>query len=194
MKESGDEGFLVLMGYTDRQNYQWYNIGGWNNTLNNVEQTDGGGKTTIARDKRFKVENNRWYDLQVDVEGDSIHCYIDGKLDFACKRQKNGNMEGVYATTTIDETQNIMYVKIVNVGEGSAPGTLNLKNCKADTTSPSAVTLTRLASANGTDENTLANPKAIYPHTTELKPATSGETIQFDVAPFSVNILKIKLK
>lgn len=194
MKESGEEGFLVLMGYTDRQNYQWYNIGGWNNSLNNVEQTDGGGKTTIARDKRFKVENNRWYDIQVDVDGDSIHCYIDGKPDFACKRQKRGNMEGVYASTTIDESQKVMYVKVVNVGEGSAPGTLNLQNCKIDTDSPNSVTLTRLASANGTDENTLDNPTFIYPRTTTIKPAPSGESVEFDVAPFSVNIINIKLK
>ena len=194
MKESGDEGFLVLVGYTDSKNYQWYNIGGWNNTLNNVEQTDGGGKTTIARDKRFKVENNRWYDIQVDVDGDSLHCYINGNLDFACKRQKKGNMEGVYATTTIDESQKVMYVKVVNVGEGSAPGTLNLKNCKVDTATTNAVTLTRLASTNGTDENTLDNPKAIYPQIISIAPASTGETVQFDVAPFSVNILKIKLK
>ncbi len=194
MKESGNEGFLAVVGYKDKENYDWYNVAGWNNTLNSVEQTTAGGKNQIARDKRFHVENNRWYDLQVDVDGDSIHCYIDGKLDFACKRQKAGMMEGVYATTTIDEAEKTMYVKVVNVGEGSAPGTINLKNCSINTASSSAVTLTQLASAKGTDENTLDNPKAIYPRTMDITSSVASDKVQFAVAPFSVNIIKIRLK
>ena len=194
MKESGMQGFLMLVGYADDMNYQWYNVAGWDNTLSSVEQTLKGSKDGIARQKRFKVEENRWYDLQVDVDEDSLHCYIDGKLDFACKLQKGFQMEGVFASTTIDETTNTMYVKVVNLGEGSAPGVINLKNCKVDAKAPEAVTLTQLAAENGTDENTLDNPKFIYPKTTEITSGKSSDKVQFNVAPFSVNILKIKLQ
>ena len=145
-KLSGAEGFMVLFGYKDAQNFQWYNIGGWSNVQNNVEQTIGGGKIQIARDKRFSVQNDKWYDLQVDIEGDNIKCYLDGKLDFTCKLQKSTAMEGVYASTTIDAATKTTYVKIVNVGEGFADGTLNLKNCSIDTNKADAVTLIRLAS------------------------------------------------
>ena len=168
-KLSGAEGFMVLFGYKDAQNFQWYNIGGWSNVQNNVEQTIGGGKIQIARDKRFSVQNDKWYDLQVDIEGDNIKCYLDGKLDFTCKLQKSSAMEGVYASTTIDAATKTMYVKIVNVGEGFADGTLNLKNCSIDTNKSDAVTLIRLASKDGNDENTLDNPKNIYPQTTTVK-------------------------
>lgn len=194
MKESGNEGFIAIVGYTDKSNYQWYNVGGWGNTLNSVEQTIEGGKAQIASDKRFKVENNRWYDVQIDVDGDSIFSYIDGKLDFACKRNKDGMMEGVYASTTIDEENKIMYVKVVNVGAGQAPGTINLKNCEVNNSVSEAVTLTQLASASGKDENVLNDPKKIYPHTTEIKTSDKGNVVKFDVIPFSVNILRIKLK
>ena len=193
MKTGGAEGFMMMVGYTDARNYQWYNVGGWDNVQSNVEQTIGGGKTSIARDKRFHVENNRWYDLQIDVDGDSLHCYIDGKLDFACKLQKGGMMEGVYATTTIDEAKKVMYVKVVNVGEGSAEGTLNLQNCQVNTAKAGAVSLTRLSSASGNDENTLQNPRAIYPTPAEAK-ATDPRTVKFQVPAFSVNILKLQLK
>ncbi len=193
MKTGGAEGFMMMVGYTDAKNYQWYNVGGWNNVQSNVEQTVGGGKTTIARDKRFRVENNRWYDLQIDVDGDSLHCYIDGKLDFACKLQKGGMMEGVYATTTIDEAKKVMYVKVVNVGEGSADGTLNLKNCQINTAKAGSVTLTQLASESGNDENTLADPKHIYPRQAKAQ-AQGTNTVKFQVPAFSVNILKIQLK
>lgn len=193
MKESGNEGFLALVNYTDNRNYQWYNIGGWNNLNNCVEQTVAGSKVSIVPQKRFQAENNRWYDIRIDVSGDSLYCYVDGKMDFACKTRKGDMMEGVYASTTVDQTQNIMYVKCVNLGAGSAPGIVNLKNCRIDTDAKNAVTLIRLASENGTDENTLDNPKAIYPKNIDI-PATDSGTVRFEVAPFSVNILKIRLK
>ncbi len=192
-KISGAEGFLVLFGYKDNQNFQWYNVGGWSNAQSNVEQTIGGGKIQLARDKRFTVENDKWYDLQVDVDGENIKCYINGQLDFSCKLQKSSAMEGVYASTTIDEATKTMYVKIVNVGEGYADGTLNLNNCTIDTNKAEAVTLIRLASANGNDENTLDNPKNIYPQTSTIKASTPNK-VDFKVPAFSINILKIKTK
>ena len=194
LKESGMQGFLMLVGYVDEMNYQWYNIGGWNNAISSVEQTLKGSKDGIAPQKRFKVEDNRWYDLQIDVNEDSLHCYIDGELDFACKLQKGFMMEGVFASTTIDETTNTMYVKVVNLGEGFAPGVINLKNCKVDTKAPEAVTLTQLVAEDGTDENTLDNPRFIYPKCTEITSGKTSDRVKFDVAPFSVNILKIKLQ
>lgn len=103
-------------------------------------------------------------------------------------------MEGVFASTTIDETTNTMYVKVVNLGEGYAPGIINLGNCKVDTKTPEAVTLTQLAAENGTDENTLDNPQLICPKCTEITSGKSSNKVKFDVAPFSVNILKIKLQ
>jgi alpha-L-arabinofuranosidase len=136
--------------------------------------------------------NDRWYDIQVDVRGDSVYAYIDGQLNIACAKQKSTNMEGVYASTTIDDANKLMYVKVVNVGEGHAPAVINLKNCAAASTGDAAQII-RLASASGNDENTLDNPKAIYPRNAAVTmPNTS--TVVFEVPPYSVNIVKIKLK
>lgn len=201
-KENGPEGFLVLFGYKDKNNYSWYNIGGWSNMQNNVEQGMGGGRVQLGQSKRFTVESGRWYDLQVDVKGDSIFCYLDGKLDFACKRQKGGNMEGVYASTTIDDATHTMYVKVVNVGDGHADGTINLKNCRVankvvgninhDVPAKADVSLTRLSSASGDDENTIDNPKHIFPQEGNVR-AEGPSTVKFDVPAYSVNIIKIGL-
>ena len=192
-KNSGLEGFMLMFDYFDPEHYSWFNIGGWNNMQNNVEQGLGGGRVQLARDHRFRVEDNRWYDLQVDVRGDSIYCYIDGKLDCACVKQKGGGMEGVYASTTIDDEAKMMYVKLVNVGEGHAPGLINLKNCMVNTDAEKCVEIIRLASENGNDENTLDNPKAIYPRNAAAI-VPQPETIVFEVPAYSVNIVKIKLK
>lgn len=192
-KESGSEGFMPMFHFSDMNNFVWYNVGGWSNVQSNVEQSIGGGRSTLAANKRFTAETGKWYDLKVDVDKDSIKCYIDGQLDFACKLQKNTNMEGVYATTTIDDATKTMYVKVVNVGEGHADGTVNLKNCSVDPSDKSAVSLVRLSSSDGTNENTLNQPRDIYPTAGEVK-ATGPAQISFNVPAFSVNIIKIRIQ
>ena len=183
MKQSGDEGFLAVVGLKDAKNYQWYNVGGWGNSQNNVEQTQGGGKMSLARDRSFKVEDGRWYEVQVDVDGDSIQCYLDGKKDFAVRLQES-LMSGVYASTTLDEQTGELIVKVVNTGWGDVPGEISLKNFNAK-----SATLTRLSSAEGTDENTLDNPKNIVPKQAPV--SVSGDKVTFQVPSYSVNIIRI---
>ena len=32
LKDAGNEGFLIIFNYVDKNNYCWLNLGGWNNT------------------------------------------------------------------------------------------------------------------------------------------------------------------
>lgn len=191
-KVSGMEGFMVMFGYKNQGNYLWYNVGGWSNTQNNVEQAIAGNRVPLCRGERFNVEPARWYDLQVDVDGDSIDCYLDGNLNLSCRAQKGSAMEGVYASTTIDDASKIMYVKVVNVGDGYAEGIVNLSNCSIDTDSDNALQLIRLSAEGGDEENTISDPKHIAPVNGSVKATKSNEII-FDVPAYSVNIIKIKL-
>ncbi len=188
MKHSGNEGFLLMFGYADEGNYNWFNIGGWGNTLNNIEQGTDGGRIQLHRGKRFKVEDERWYDLQVDVDGDSITCFIDGKLD-CTGTLRQSMMSGVYASTTLDENTNELIIKVVNTGWGSVPGTIYLKNCKVQ-----SATLERLSSEKGTDENTMDNPTKIVPRTDDVHIAQQGGKMLIAVPSYSINIIRAKLK
>ncbi len=192
-KISGLEGFMAMFGFKNPENYSWYNVGGWTNSQNNVEQAIAGNREPLCRGERFSVEADRWYDLQVEVAGDSVKCYLDGKLNLSCKTQKGGAWEGVYASTTIDDASKIMYVKIVNVGDGYADGVVNLANCDVDSSNKDSLQLIRLAAENGGDENTISNPRKIYPADAPVKMGSAND-IRFDVPPYSVNILKIRLK
>ncbi len=192
-KTAGSEGFMAMFGYKDAGNYQWYNVGGWSNTQNNVEQAIGGNRVPLGKEQRYSVEPNRWYDLQVDVDGDSIYCYLDGRLDFAYKTLKGSAMEGVYASTTIDDAAKMMYVKVVNVGDGHADGIINMSNCAVDTSKDNALQLIRLSAEDGSEENTIANPRHIYPAKANIKVGNANEVL-FDVPAYSVNIIKIKIK
>ncbi|MBQ4381070.1 MAG: carbohydrate binding domain-containing protein [Bacteroidaceae bacterium] len=188
MKHSGNEGFLLMFGYADEDHYNWFNIGGWGNTQNNIEQGNGGGRIQLHRGTQFKVEDERWYDLQVDVDGDSITCFIDGKLECA-GRLCQSMMKGVFASTTLDENTNELIIKIVNTGWGAVPGTIYLQNCKVQ-----SATLERLSSENGTDENTMDNPTKIIPRTDDVHIAQQGEKMLIAIPSYSINIIRAKLK
>ena len=192
-KNSGLEGFMAMFGYKNPKTYQWFNVGGWSNTQNNVEQSIDGNRVALCRGERFSVEPDRWYDLQVDVDGDSICCYLDGQLNLSCKALKGSAMEGVYASTTIDDAAKMMYVKIVNVGDGYADGVINLANCGIDNGRSDDLQLIRLSSESGGDENTISNPQNIYPVNADIKSGNNNDVI-FDVPAFSVNIIRIPLK
>lgn len=187
-KNSGAEGFLVVFNYQNDKEFDWFNVGGWNNTQNNIEQTVDGGKMTVTSGMNYRVNTDQWYDLEVRADGDSMFCYVDGKLQFATLH-RNANMRGVYSNATLDEATNTLYVKVVNVGDTGTTGTLNLENGAAATAE-----MVRLSSESGQDENTMQYPQNIVPRSARVDVDGSGQRITFPVAPFSVNIITLRLK
>ncbi len=192
-KISGKEGFMAVFGYKDPRNYGWFNVGGWSNSQNNVEQCIDGSRVALCRDKRFSVDADRWYDLEVVVDGDSVQCYLDGVPDLSCKLLSGSTYDGVYASSTIDDADKLLYVKVVNLGAGYADGVVNLDNCEVDRSRNDALVMTRLAAASGGDENTLSAPEHIAPEDVKVM-FGNANNVHFNVKPFSVNIIKIPLR
>ena len=77
----GKEGFQVLFRVRDMtSNYCWFNVGGWNNTKAQIEVAIAGTRTAIGTSTNMTVEEDRWYDVQVEVRGENAKCYLDDKL------------------------------------------------------------------------------------------------------------------
>ncbi len=74
-KVGGDEGFLILFNVLDNNNWTWWNIGGWSDTLDGIEQTVNGSKTTYAQVPQHIAENT-WYYIRVVVTGARAQCYL----------------------------------------------------------------------------------------------------------------------
>ena len=187
-KKGGYEGFLLVYNYQNNRDFDWFNVGGWGNTQNAIEQSVDGGRMNIGQEAPFQVEEDRWYDLRVEVEGDSVAAYIDGKLQTTA-RHKNPNMRGVFSNSTLDESTNTLYIKVVNVGEGATQGCVFLDGGQA-----AQARMVRLAAESGQDENTRQDPLAIHPRHIGTFVDQGGRQIKFPVAPFSVNIITVKLK
>lgn len=93
-KDGGHEGFIIVFNYVDERNYCWVNFGGWGNTLHGIEQIGGGGK--MQTDTRpGSVETGRWYDITIDVAGDSVKAWLDDELVFDT-RLKHDTTKGIY--------------------------------------------------------------------------------------------------
>ena len=187
-KTDGREGFLLVYNYQNDRDFDWFNVGGWGNAQNAIEQSVDGGRINIGEELPFSVDEGRWYDLRVEVEGDSVAAYVDGKLQITA-RHKNPNMRGVYSNTTLDERSNTLYIKVVNVGEGATQGCINLTGGTAERAG-----MMRLNSESGQDENTHLDPMVIHPRHIGVFVERGGQQLKFPVAPFSVNIITVKLK
>ncbi len=58
----------------------WWNIGGWGNTKHALDHRCNGGNVLLGNDVPGRIENDRWYDIRVEVGGQKVRCYLDGKL------------------------------------------------------------------------------------------------------------------
>ena len=182
-KDGGDEGFLIIFNYVDEKNYCWLNFGGWGNTQHAIEQVGSDGKMQTAI-KRGSVETGRWYNITLTVAGDSVKAWLDDELVFDTML-KHDTSKGVFSSATIDEPSGELIVKIVNSSENGTTARLNLSHFAARTAS-----VTRLATADGMDENSLSSPTSIVPMVQQLSPADG--CITTFLPPYSLNIVRIR--
>lgn len=80
------EGFLILFGMPtpDSGLNSWWNIGGWNNTAHSL-QSPG------IFEKRIPggIRDGHWYEIKLELSGNTIRAYLDGKLVQSSTRQSD---------------------------------------------------------------------------------------------------------
>lgn len=81
-KIGGTEGFLIPFRVTGERDFYWLNLGGWGNTQHAIEGADGGPKRIIGSPVPGQIEEGRWYDLRLRVEGDHLQVWVDGEKLF----------------------------------------------------------------------------------------------------------------
>ena len=182
-KDEGAEGFIIVFNYVDENNYCWVNFGGWTNTQHAIEQISSGGKL-LTDSKRGHVEPGRWYDVTLQVAGDSVKAWLDNEQVFNTVL-KHDETKGIFSSATIDDTTGELIVKVANTSDAATTARLNLKHF-----TPGCARVVRLAANDGMEENTLQAPTTIHPTEQLLSPEDSS--VLLDVPPYSLNIVKIK--
>lgn len=182
-KNSGDEGFLIIFNYVDPKNYCWLNIGGWGNTQHGIEQIVNGGKGQMATASGH-VETGRWYDVEIDVKGDSVYAKLDGKQIFATRLKPNMT-PGFFATATKDSKTGEVIVKLANTNIEGTTAKVSL-----DGKTLQNAKLIRLTAKNGSEENDIDHSTNVYP--TSMNVPVHGDSIELEIPASSLSILRLK--
>lgn len=164
-KNSGNEGFLIIFGYKDANNFYWWNIGGWTNTQHAIEQCVSGTKTVVAS-AAGSVTTGKWYDIRIVVGKTKVLCYLDNVLIHTL----NTATPLLYTSATLDENSKQLYLKVINTATSDVTTSLDFKGLTGFTGGVSTV----LSSTSQTDENSLTEPLKVAPVTTTLGALTKS--------------------
>ena len=159
-KKAGDEGFLIIFDYFDEDNFKWFNLGGWGNTLHGIETTMAASKST-TKTAAGSIEKGRWYDIRIEVRDTQVRAFIDGELVHDIEI---GYPDMLYANAMIDKNSDELVVKVVNFDDIDIPVQMNIKGGDI-----ASATVTQLTAENGKAENTYDDPAHVVP--TTIKPS-----------------------
>jgi alpha-L-arabinofuranosidase len=180
-KLGGNEGFLILFRMNRDCVKNWWNLGGWGNSGDGLEIGD-----KILDRTGGHIETGRWYDLRLNVKGNHIQCWLDGRLVHDLDYQPPPSL---FASATLDRQSGDIIVKIVNVSSQTVPAVIDWPGTTKLSGTGTAIVL---ASATPQDENSLEQPFKVVPKTESVR--LDGLSMRRNFAGNSVTVLRIGTK
>jgi hypothetical protein len=187
-KTGGDEGFLILFNVLDNNDWTWWNIGGWSDTLDGIEQMVNGNKTTYAQVSQ-NIATNTWYYIRIVVTGARAQCYLGANTaqaatnlvqDVTLPNTQNG---GPLVSSTYANAAGQIIVKAVNPHNAPDVTTFNIAGVNA--ISPGA-TVIQLTSGSSADENSFSSPTLVFPVTNSISNAGTNFTLTLPANSLSI--------
>ncbi|HLK57367.1 MAG TPA: alpha-L-arabinofuranosidase C-terminal domain-containing protein [Chthonomonadaceae bacterium] len=187
-KLGGLEGFLILFHVQNTDNYVWWNIGGWGNTRTALEKAADGSKREIGNVSAVTIETGRWYDIRVEVKGESIRCFLDDKLIIAATDTPGDPIDPLYATASRDQATGDVILKVVNTSGTDQQLDIALQGVKSVANTAEAQVLVGQPS----DVNTVETPEKVAPKSVRIKGV--GRTFGYTFPAYSVSVLRVKVR
>lgn len=183
-KKSGDEGFILYFGMQGETGYV-LNIGGWGNQTTAFQRMVEADMPQIPNNIAQQVETGRWYDIRIDIHGDSFTYSLDGKRMLEARIEQSRQ----YVVSGYDETTGEEVIKFVNATEKPFTAGIELAGAESVGRTGKAIVLT---SGDPSDENSLDNPEKVVPEERVYKGFSERFTYTFD--PWSFTVLRIKVQ
>lgn len=184
-KISGREGFLVMFHRADNDNFIWWNVGGWGNTVSALEQVRHGVKRRFGHEMPLVIQPDRWYDLRVQLRGRDIRCYLDGRLVAEGVDDTDFFPGGVYAAASRDDASRDIIIKLVNSTASPRQLQIQLKGASGVSRQASLEVL----SGRPADVNSISEPEKVVPRKKTVP--IEGPVFTHEFEPHSVNVLRI---
>lgn len=183
-KKSGDEGFILYFGMQGETGYV-LNIGGWGNQTTAFQRMVGADMPQIPNNIAQQVETGRWYDIRIDIHGDSFTYSLDGKRMLEARIEQSRQ----YVVSGYDETTGEAVIKFVNATEKPFTAGIELAGAESVGRTGKAIVLT---SGDPSDKNSLDDPGKVVPEEQVYKGFSDRFTYTFD--PWSFTVLRIKVQ
>ena len=181
-KTGGLEGFLLIAGAKDKENYYVWNLAGWQNKFTAIQRVSALVGYEISTMEPLEVENDRWYDLSVKIEGKTITCYLDGNEVHKVYDELDYKDINQSVTTQGDE----IIVKTVNTSECDYLLQIDINSDTDISNLAEVITL----KGNKVDENSLEEPSKIEPKYDSIDYVCKKFSYNFEKN--SLTILKLK--
>lgn len=77
-RTDGNEGFLAVVNFENESNWQWWNVGGWQNTKHCLEYAPSGLQNYIGDPVEGGIIVGDWNDIEIIVDNQYITCILNG--------------------------------------------------------------------------------------------------------------------
>jgi alpha-L-arabinofuranosidase len=178
-QRTGNEGFLIVFGRKGGERF-WWNLGGWGNSQHAIELN----QTPVGRPVRGRIESDRWYDIKIELTGNRIRCYLDGKL---LHDAVSTPPETFFVTAGRDESRDELVIKAINTDGEPQTAELVIDGAPAIAREASAFVL---AAESLEDNNSLDEPERVIPK--ERRVSVSSK-FEHEFPPYSLTVIRLPL-
>jgi alpha-L-arabinofuranosidase len=178
-KISGENGFQIYFQNQNIMERTRWDLGGYSNSVYLIEM----GLFTASM--KGQIEIGRWYDVKIEILGNSLKGYLDGKLIQEVS-DATLQVKGLSASAASDDKSGDIILKVVNSTSKAITTQIELKGATKLTGSGNAIVLT---SASPLDENTLEQPTKVSPKTEMIK--MSGTALKRSFPGNSLTVIRI---
>jgi alpha-L-arabinofuranosidase len=175
----GENGFQIYFHNPGKRGRNRWDLGGYNNTVNEMQTgvTSGG--------VNFNIEEGRWYDVKIEIKGNIVKGYLDGKLIQEAGDSRTA-VETLFASASLDGKTGDIILKVVNADKNSIATSIDLKGAGK---LPANAIASVLTSASPLDENSLDEPIKVSPKIESL--SISGKKIIKAFPGNSLTVIRI---
>ncbi|HYO24759.1 MAG TPA: alpha-L-arabinofuranosidase C-terminal domain-containing protein [Lacipirellulaceae bacterium] len=183
-KTGGREGFMVQFRVGAGGSYLQWNLGGWGNSQHGLQRYEAGAESVLEQ-KPGRIEEGRWYDVRIELEGDRVRCYLDDKLIHSLTAPAS-KIPNIFATASREKDDGAVILKVVNTSASAAKAAIRLDGLDDEDLQATATVL----AGEPTDENTIAEPAKLAPVEVAVEDADGEFTHEFP--SHSLTILRLE--
>jgi len=162
-KTGGTDCFMIMFKVLDKDNFYTWTLGNDGNKRMSTQHCIDGKLYKIV-EKSTVIENNIWYNIQINVSGDTIRYYLDNKVKSTYL--STTPKKYVYTSCTVDSTRGDIYWKAINYNDSEKNCIVQFQNLPPN--SKFIGTVETMSNANLNKENTINEPNAVAPITTSF--------------------------